>query len=97
MSDTCRIGKGNAGERSIDTNTNDGGTKGIGSGWAVGEAVGRQTIQDGGRILKSKSNTELLLCQLEGEHRKRSHGKGEDQGHLALGSSTESKLLHQRN
>ena len=30
--------------------------------------------------MKSKRNTELLLCQLEGGHRKRSHGKGEDQG-----------------
>ena len=38
VGDICGIGKGNAGKRSIDTNTDDGGTKGIGSGWAVGEA-----------------------------------------------------------
>ena len=38
VGDICGIGKGNAGKRSIDTNTNDGGTKGIGSGWAMEEA-----------------------------------------------------------
>ena len=38
VGDICGIGKGNAGKRSIDTNTDDGGTKGIGSGWTMGEA-----------------------------------------------------------
>ena len=38
VGDICGIGKGNAGKRSSDTNTDDGGTKGIGSGWAVEES-----------------------------------------------------------